>query len=180
MRPDWSKQKVSREVESLDTRDEIMTQNKPKPYTRLIHVLGQENRILTDDEKNDIAEAILDNMTPYEIITELYPNTNIYEQIYLDFEDQEDIEIVREYVYAVNGYDTVDEYIETEGLPLPDRDDMEEYIAGEIDEEDYINETMEDIDDRAYHDIVYNLDDDEIVELFGKYVNDAIYEEEEE
>lgn len=125
----------------------------------------------TSKERRDLGNILADNMTPWEFSCDVQGVGDIAYAIAEDYASLNSIDIAIEFVASYQ-CKTVDAWIEENGLPLPDRDGMIEYLMSDIDEEEYINKYYEDILDMLPDQCEFNLSDSEIIYLFEVYVNE--------
>ena len=125
----------------------------------------------TDAEKREIGNILADIMTAYECYCDIFGTQDIWDMIADDYNEMEDLTLARVYI-GMEGFSSIDTWIEANGLPFPNAGDMVERIVEEIDEEEYINDHYDDILDMLPDQCEFNLDDEEIVYLFNAYVTE--------
>lgn len=149
-----------------------------KPYTRLIHVakcVFDNDRVLTDSEKEDFANAICDAIEPYDACYEMGDPNAQWESISENYREMDEIDVVGAWLYHV-GHATLEDYIINEGLPIPNVDDMVDRIFDSIDLEEYINE--DDIwIEWFFEELIRYRADENIIELFAEYVKAGVYDD---
>lgn len=150
-----------------------------KPYTRLIHVaicVLDDDRVLTNAEKEAFAIAICDTVSPYDACYTMGNPNDQWESIYYSYREMDEIGVVEEWLHVL-GFDTLEDYVINEGLPIPDIDDMTERITESIDLEEYINDYYDDYLDIFFEQLIHNYTDEEIVTYFADNVKPEVYED---
>jgi hypothetical protein len=156
----------------------IATQ-RSKPYTRLIHVaknVFDNGRVLTAHEKEDFASAICDAIDPYDACHEMGNPDDQWDDIADEYQYMDEIDVIDEWLVRY-GCKTLEEYILDNGMPIPSIDDMVEYILGDIDIEEYINEFYDDYIGVFFEQLLYNYTDEGIVTYFADHVKAEVYDD---
>lgn len=145
---------------------------------RLKYVIEWEDIKLTPEEKRAFGEILADNMDAYDYNEEIKMIGDIDYDIDQCYEGVKGVDVLKQYVKA-NGYETTEEMVEYEGLPVPNRADMVKYLIDQIDRVEWIQETYEDVVDFIPAECEFNLTDYTIVDLFQRYVPDPDEEDDE-
>ena len=143
-------------------------------HTIAYHELTDEP--FDDDDKLVIADALCDAVSPYDAAFEVDRNivNDVYDDMLESLRTGGDADLCQQWLYAI-GYDTIWDYINTDGLPFPDAYDMAETVLDGVDMIDYINGCDDYID--VYHEhVIYNMADDGIVTAFDAFCSDLITE----
>lgn len=130
-----------------------------------------DNSKFTSQERRDIGNVLAENMTPWEFSCEVQGVGDVTYSIVEGYTGLKSIELALVYV-ATDGCKTVDEWIQENGLPFPDRDEMIEHLVSNIDEEEYINNNYTELLDMLPDQCVYNLSDSELIYLFEMYTDE--------
>ena len=136
----------------------------------IITEIEKTGRKLTSEEKETFAEAITNNITPYEACSEMGDPYDTYNNLWELYNMMDDSEILEKWLDLCM-MKTVEDYVFEYGFPIPGRDDMIEKIIDYLDLEEYIDENCDDYIDVYYEQIIYNLTDNEIIQAFNTYVN---------
>lgn len=153
-----------------------MKQEKKERYMRLLDLINNTYRDgdhppFTPEEKREFGEILADNMTPYEFHRDVCSVGNVCDDILNTYCNLDDYALSLEFI-NIDNYTTVDGWIKKNGLPLPDREYMIEYIIDNINIENYINGYYEDILDLLLDQCEFRLNDGEIIHLFEVYVEE--------
>jgi len=123
----------------------------------------------TDSVKLEFADALAESMTPYEYHEEIQ-EIDEFDCLHDDMYARKHVDILKLWLH-MEGYDTVEEYVSYNDLPLPSVYDMVDTIVGITDEEEYINENCQYVLKRIPDICVNFLLDAEICDLFDNHVN---------
>jgi hypothetical protein len=154
-----------------------MEQEKKKE--RYIKLLGLINNTYKDgdhppftpEEKREFGEILADNMTPWEVHCDINDVGDVWVEILADYNNLNSINLTLEFIGKA-GYVSVEDWIRSHGLPLPDREDMMESLINDIDEEKYINECHDNILNTLPDYCENSIHDNEIIYLFEIYVDE--------
>ena len=153
-----------------------MEQEKKKErYIRLLDLINNtykdgDHPPFTPEEKREFGEILADNMTPWEVHCDINVVVDVWAEVVADYDNLNDINLTLEFIGKA-GYVAVEGWIRSHGLPLPDREDMIEYLINDIDEEKYINEYHDDILNTLPDYCENSIHDNEIIYLFEIYVD---------
>jgi len=140
-------------------------------YDRLkefVRLFDEEVIEFTDSMKLEFAEALVEFMTPYEYHEEIQ-EIDEFNCLYDDMYRRKHVDIMKMWLYK-EGYDTVEEYVSYNDLPLPSVYDMVDTIVGVTDEEEYINENCQYVLKRLPDMCVNFLFDETICDRFEEFV----------
>lgn len=159
--------------EIIQMEKEIAIKRYARLSTLIADVYGDDDDDhppFTAAEKREFGLILADNMTPYEYSCDVQGIADIWDTMADMYGDYDDFDLTLEYIEKDN-CDNVDDWIIENGLPLPGRDDMVEYLINSIDEKEYTNDNYDDVLDFLPDDCEFNLADDEIIHLFEVYVS---------